>query len=87
MSQPMVLVTWADAHSGVATWTPIDGLDKDEMIVSTCGFLLATCDGGKPDHVTVYQSRTIDDDIDHVLHIPVAMVRHMAICTPETLMK
>jgi hypothetical protein len=83
----MVLVTWADAHSGVATWTPIDGLDKDEMIVSTCGFLLATCDGGKPDHVTVYQSRTMDDDIDHVLHIPCAMVRHIAICSPETLMK
>jgi hypothetical protein len=36
MSQPMVLVTWADAHSGVATWTPIDSLDKDEMLVFTC---------------------------------------------------
>jgi hypothetical protein len=29
----------------------------------------------------------MEDDIDHVLHIPVAMVRHIAICTPETLMK
>lgn len=85
MSQAMVLVTWADAHSGVATWTPIDGLDKDEMIVSTCGFLLATCDGGKPDHITIYQSRTMEDDIDHVLHIPCAMVRHIAICTPDQL--
>jgi hypothetical protein len=85
MTQPMVLVTWADAHSGVATWTPIESLDKDEMIVATCGFLLATCDGGKPDHVTVYQSRTMEDDIDHVLHIPCAMVRHIAICTPDQL--
>jgi hypothetical protein len=57
------------------------------MLVATCGFLLATCDGGKPDHITIYQSRTMEDDIDHVLHIPVAMVRHIAICTPETLMK
>jgi hypothetical protein len=85
MNQPMVLVTWADAHSGVAMWTPIDELDKDEMIVFTCGFLLETVNGGKPDHITVYQSRTIDDDIDHVLHIPQAMVRKIAICTPDQL--
>ena len=85
MSQPMVLVTWADAHSGVATWTPIDSLDKDEMLVFTCGFLLSTVDGGKPDHLTVYQSRTMEDDIDHVLHIPCAMVRKIAICTPDQL--
>jgi hypothetical protein len=85
MSNPMVLVTWADAHSGVATWTPIDGLDKDEMIVSTCGFLLSTVDGGKPDHITIYQSRTMEDDIDHVLHIPCQMVRKIAICTPDQL--
>jgi len=87
MTQPMVFVTWADAHSGVAMWTPIDGLDKDEMIVETCGFLLSTVDGGKPDHITIYQSRTMDDDIDHVLHIPCGMVRQIAICTPETLTK
>jgi len=87
MSKPMVLVTWADAHSGVATWTPIDSLDKDEMLVYTCGFLLSTVDGGKPEHITIYQSRTMEDDIDHVLHIPCAMVRKIAICTPETLMK
>jgi len=81
----MVLVTWADAHSGVATWTPIDSLDKDEMIVFTCGFLLSTVDGGKPEHITVYQSRTMEDDIDHVLHIPCQMVRKIAICTPDQL--
>ena len=75
MTQPMVLVTWADAHSGVATWTPIDSLDKDEMLVFTCGFLLATVDGGKPDHITIYQSRTPNNDVDHVLHVPVAMVQ------------
>ena len=81
----MVLVTWADAHSGVATWTPIESLDKDEMLVFTCGFLLSTVDGGKPDHITVYQSRTMEDDIDHVLHIPCQMVRKIAICTPDQL--
>ena len=35
--------------------------------------LLSTSDGGKPEHVTVYQSRN-EDAIDHVLHIPVKMV-------------
>jgi hypothetical protein len=36
---------------------------------------LATSDGGKENHVTLYQSRSEDDDLDHILHIPVAMIR------------
>jgi hypothetical protein len=35
-------------------------------------------DGGKPDHVTLYQSRN-EDSVDHVLHIPVRMVRTMKV--------
>jgi hypothetical protein len=46
---------------------------------------LATCDGGKKDHVTVYQSETEDGDLDHILHIPVLMVRGIKVCSPETL--
>jgi hypothetical protein len=46
---------------------------------------LATCDGGKKDHVTVYQSETEDGDLDHILHIPVAMVRKIQVCSPQTL--
>jgi hypothetical protein len=82
---PIVLVTWADTHSGGIGWTPISDIDQDEYLIHTCGFLLATSDGGKADHVTVFQSRTADDDLDHILHIPVAMVRKIQICSPQTL--
>ena len=69
----VVLVTWHDAHSGSESWVNIKDLDLDPAVVQTVGFLLATSDGGKPDHVTIYQSRN-EDNIDHVLHIPVKMV-------------
>jgi hypothetical protein len=68
-----VLVTWHDAHSGSESWVNIKDLDLEPAIVQTVGFLLPTGDGGKPDHLTIYQSRN-EDNIDHVLHIPVKMV-------------
>ena len=68
-----VLVTWHDAHSGSESWVNIKDLDLEPAIVQTVGFLLASSDGGKPDHLTIYQSRN-EDNIDHVLHIPVKMV-------------
>ena len=68
-----VLVTWHDAHSGSESWVNIKDLDLDPAVVQTVGFLLASSDGGKPDHLTIYQSRN-EDNIDHVLHIPVKMV-------------
>ena len=69
-----VLVTWHDAHSGAESWINIKDLDTEPAEVQSVGFLLATSDGGKPDHVTLYQSRN-EDSLDHVLHIPVGMVR------------
>lgn len=68
-----VLIIWHDAHSGSESWINIKDLDKDPAVVETVGFLLSTVDGGKPDHVTIFQSRN-EDSIDHVLHIPVKMV-------------
>ena len=68
-----VLVTWHDAHSGSESWVNIKDLDLEPAVVQTVGFLLASSDGGKPDHLTIYQSRN-EDNIDHVLHIPVKMV-------------
>lgn len=35
---------------------------------------MAESDGGKKDHLTIFQSITPDGDIDHVLHIPIGMV-------------
>ena len=74
----VVLVTWHDAHSGAESWINIKDLDTEPAEVESVGFLLATSDGGKPDHVTLYQSRN-EDSIDHVLHIPVRMVRTMKV--------
>ena len=74
----VVLVTWHDAHSGAESWINIKDLDTEPAEVQSVGFLLATSDGGKPDHVTLYQSRN-EDSLDHVLHIPVRMVRTMKV--------
>ena len=74
----VVLVTWHDAHSGAESWINIKDLDTEPAEVQSVGFLLATSDGGKPDHVTLYQSRN-EDSLDHVLHIPVGMVRTMKV--------
>jgi hypothetical protein len=74
----VVLVTWHDAHSGAESWINIKDLDTEPAEVESVGFLLATSDGGKPDHVTLYQSRN-EDSVDHVLHIPVRMVRTMKV--------
>jgi hypothetical protein len=74
----VVLVTWHDAHSGAESWINIKDLDTEPAEVQSVGFLLATRDGGKPDHVTLYQSRN-EDSVDHVLHIPVRMVRTMKV--------
>ena len=74
----VVLVTWHDAHSGAESWINIKDLDTEPAEVQSVGFLLCTSDGGKPDHVTLYQSRN-EDSVDHVLHIPVRMVRTMKV--------
>jgi hypothetical protein len=74
----VVLVTWHDAHSGAESWINIKDLDTEPAEVQSVGFLLATSDGGKPDHVTLYQSCN-EDSVDHVLHIPVMMVRTMKV--------
>lgn len=73
------VVRWADAHAGVEHWTALEELDDDgEYIVESVGWLLPVDEGGKADHVTLVQSLTADDHVDHVLHIPVSMVRTIA---------
>jgi hypothetical protein len=53
-------------------------------MVLSCGFLLAVEQGGKPDHVTIYQSKTDSDDVDGVLCIPVAMVKTLKVFPNNT---
>ena len=74
----VVLVTWHDAHSGSESWINIKDLDTDPAEVQSVGFVLATTDGGKPDHLTLYQSRN-EESVDHVLHIPVGMVKSIKV--------
>lgn len=74
---PQVVVVWADAHAGPGHWAELDTEDKDEYLVRSCGFLLSTEQGGKPEHITLAQSYTPDLDFDHVLYIPKGMVRHI----------
>ena len=77
-----VVVSWADAHAGMEHWTPLTDLEDDgEYIVSSVGWLIPVDEGGKAEHVTLAQSLTPDDDVDHVIHIPVSMVRTIASIT------
>jgi hypothetical protein len=82
MTETIVEITWADTHSGGTGWTPISEIDQAEYIIKSSGYLLPVGDGGKENHVTIYQSRTEDDDLDHILHIPVAMIRNIKTVTP-----
>lgn len=82
----MVMVVWADAHADGDGWTPREDIETDgELLVETCGFLLTTGDGGKEHHVTIAQSITPHDDIDHILHIPQGMVRTITFLKPFTI--
>jgi hypothetical protein len=70
------LVIWADAHSAdIASWTPAEDIeDVGEWLNRTVGWVVPDAKKG---HVTVCQSVTPDDQVDHVLHIPEQMVRQI----------
>lgn len=82
MSFQPVIVKWMDAHSGETTWHELE--DNEPYIIDTCGFLVPENEGGKPGHVTVVQSITPDEQMDHVLYIPQAMVQKLVFLTPFT---
>lgn len=79
---PIVLVTWADAHSGDGGWQELEGYEDDgEVLVLTLGFLVpADAPGGKKGHVTVWQTYHGGEGI-HPFHIPAGMVRNMTTLT------
>lgn len=77
----VVLLKWADAHSGAHHWHALGEIEDDgEYIVQSVGWLIPVDEGGKDGHVTLAQSMTPDADVDHVLHVPVGMVRSMSVC-------
>lgn len=75
-----VLVKWMDAHSGETTWHELD--DQEPYIVDSCGFLIPENEGGKSGHVTLVQNVTPDEEMDHVLYIPQAMVQSVTFLAP-----
>jgi hypothetical protein len=78
MKLDLVAILWADAHSDSSGWTGIKETHEDgEYIVHSVGWLIPENLGGKSGHVTICQSFTPDEDVDHVLHIPTGMVREM----------
>lgn len=80
MSRQMVLVEWADAYAHEGSWIYISDLvDKGEYPVVSIGWLLETGDGGQTGHVTLAQSIGHDDAADHIINIPVGMVRRIAV--------
>lgn len=81
----MILVVWADAHADGDGWTQRGELGIDgEYHVRSVGWLLPIGEGGKDDHVTVAQSITPHDDVDHIIHIPQGMVRTVTFLQPFT---
>lgn len=80
-----VLIIWADAHAGPHEWSDPDELDDTgEYLVTSLGHLLPIGEGGKEGHVTLAQSLLPEGLVDHIIHIPVQMVRTMKVlgCEP-----
>ncbi len=73
----LIKVVWADAHSlDTYEWKSVAELKikGDEYLITSVGFKLPDAISTKK-HLIIYQSRTPDGDLDHVLAIPVAMIR------------
>ena len=71
----VVLVVWHDAHSVADTWIEVADIDVEPAVVESVGFLLADA---KPKHIVLAQSLT-GDECDHILAVPVEMVRSMKV--------
>lgn len=78
MLETIVLMEWNDAHAGDNdTWTPIEDIeDGGYYVVKSVGWLVPDAKAG---HVTIAQSLTPDDQIDHLLHVPSGMVNRLTV--------
>lgn len=75
----IAIVVWHDAHAIIdGSWTHLSELDDtDPYVVVSVGIILDEGRGGKPGHVSIAQSLTPDEFVDHVTHVPVAMVQRV----------
>ena len=84
-NEEVVTVCWIDAHAGdEGGWHGLDPEDQDEYINRTVGFLIPASEGGKLNHVSIAQSISQEGLYDHVIHIPLIMVKTMAFMKPWT---
>ena len=72
----VVRVIWHDAHSVGAGWQPLDDIDDEPCVVESVGYLIPDA---KADHIVISQSVTDEQQIDHILAVPVAMVQIMQV--------
>jgi len=71
----VVHMVWHDAHSLASSWIELSDIDVEPAVVESVGFLLV---GVKPNHIVLAQSFT-GDECDHILAVPVEMVRSMQV--------
>lgn len=86
MNRTVVYIRWADTHMSDGGWIDLANYEDDgECLIDTVGFLIPLGDkGSKKGHISVWQTLGEDEGI-HGVHIPVGMVRHIAICSPDQL--
>jgi len=68
-----VWVLWHDAHSIESSWVSLDEIENQPAVVESVGWLIPHC---VENHIVIAQS-LLDDEGDHILAIPVGMVRGM----------
>ena len=71
----IVLIVWHDAHSVADSWIQLTDIDVEPAVVESVGFLLVDV---KPNHIVLAQSLT-GDECDHILAVPVEMVRSVKV--------
>ena len=69
----VVWVEWNDAHAVAPSWISLDDIVDEPAIVESVGWLIPHAIA---DHIVLAQS-VLGDEGDHILAIPVGMVRGM----------
>ena len=69
----VVYVKWNDAHAVAPSWFALDDIVDEPAIVESVGWLVPNAIAG---HIVLAQS-VLGDEGDHILAIPVGMVREM----------
>jgi hypothetical protein len=69
----VVYVKWHDAHAVAPSWVALDDIVDEPAVVESVGWLVSDAITG---HIVLAQSILCDEG-DHILAIPIGMVREM----------